>query len=176
MRQWLGAAGAKRLCAGVASEAPAGGRSTSPLEVMANTADAAARWARYLSGRAYVPRAHLIQQHFASGKIKRLCDCGCESFDLAIAPDVPLESLMPPSNRGGCALELTYRIVGGTDREFVDFRVFVDARGYLSGIDVDFCANSAPMPDHVELVEPPFHLHGSLLAMTSNNRSSDREA
>jgi hypothetical protein len=26
------------------------------------------------------------------------------------------------------------------------------------------------MPDHVELAEPPFHLHGSLLAMTSNNR------
>jgi hypothetical protein len=137
---------------------------------MANTADAAARWTRYLSGCAYVPRAHLIQQHFASGKIKRLCDCGCQSFDLAIASAVPLEPLMPPSERGGCALELSYRVVEGTDRQFVDLRVFVDKRGYLFGIDADFCANSAPMPDNVELVEPPFHLGGALLAMTSNNR------
>jgi len=137
---------------------------------MPNSADAAARWTRYLSSRAYVPRAPLIQQHFASGKIKRLCECGCQSFDLAIASDVPLEPLMPASDRGGCALELSYHVVGGNDRQFVDIRVFVDARGYLSGIDADFCANSAPMPDQVELIEPPFHIAGSLLGMTSNNR------
>jgi hypothetical protein len=137
---------------------------------MANSADAAARWTRYLASRAYVPRAPLIQQHFDSGKIERLCDCGCQSFDLAIAADVPLELLMPSSDRGGCALELSYHVLGGTDREFVDLRVFVDTRGYLSGIDADFCGNSAPMPDHVVLVEPPFRVEGSLLAMTSNNR------
>ena len=168
MRVGSVAAGAARQYA--PDRAPARGPSTSPLEVMANTADAAARWTRYLSGCAYVPRAHLIQQHFASGKIKRLCDCGCQSFDLAIASAVPLEPLMPPSERGGCALELSYRVVEGTDRQFVDLRVFVDKRGYLFGIDADFCANSAPMPDNVELVEPPFHLGGALLAMTSNNR------
>jgi hypothetical protein len=26
------------------------------------------------------------------------------------------------------------------------------------------------MPDHVVLVEPPFHIHGALLGMTSNDR------
>jgi hypothetical protein len=132
---------------------------------MATSADTAARWTRYLASRAYVPRAPLIQQHFARGKIKRLCDCGCQSFDLTIEPDVPLEPLMPRSDRGGCALELSYHVLGGSEaKDFVELRVFVDARGYLSGIDVEFRANSAPMPDHVVLVEPPFHIHGALLA------------
>ena len=131
---------------------------------MPNTADTAARWARYLASCAYIPRAHLIQQHFAGGKITRLCDCGCQSFDLAIQPESALEPLMRPSGRDGCALELDYRVVGRPESISVEFQVFVDARGYLSGIDVSYCANSAPMPDDVELVEPPFHIHGSLLA------------
>jgi hypothetical protein len=140
---------------------------------MSNSSDAAARWTRYLSSRAYVPRAPLIQQHFACGKITRLCDCGCQSFDLAIDAGVPLEPLMPGSGRSGCALELSYHVVGGREgQDFVSLSVFVDGRGYLSGLDVDFRANSAPMPDDVVLVEPPFHIHGSLLHMTSNNRWS----
>jgi hypothetical protein len=140
------------------------GPSTSPLEVMLNTADTAARWTRYLASRGYVPRAHLIQQHFSSGKISRLCDCGCQSFDLAIAADVPLEPLLPASERGGCALALSFHVAGQPERDFVDIRIFVDARGYLSGIDVDYCANSSPMPEDVALIEPPFHIHGALSA------------
>jgi hypothetical protein len=132
---------------------------------MPNSADAAARWTRYLASRAYVPRAPLLQQHFASGKITRLCDCGCQSFDFTVESSVPLEPLMPASKRGGCALELGYHVLGGAEtKDFVELRIFVDARGYLSGIDVEFRANSAPMPDQVVLVEPPFHIHGALLA------------
>jgi hypothetical protein len=159
------------VCARGSNRALLRGPSTHPLEVMPNSADTAARWTRYLVSRAYVPRAPLIQQHFDSGKIKRLCDCGCQSFDLAIEADVPLEPLMPPSERGGCALALSYHVLGRSELgDFVDFRIFVDARGYLSGVDVDFRANSAPMPEQVVLVEPPFHLSGALLGMTSNNR------
>jgi hypothetical protein len=131
---------------------------------MPNTPEAAARWTRYLASRAYIPRAHLIQQHFASGKISRLCDCGCQSFDLTVEPDVALEPLMPPSARVGCALELDYHLVEQPERASVEIQLFVDRRGYLSGVDVSYCANSAPMPDDVVLVEPPFHIHGALLA------------
>ena len=80
-----------------------------------------------------------------------------------IEPDVALEPLTPASDRRGCALALSYHVLGRPERrETVDFRIFVDARGYLSGIDVDYCSNSKPMPNHVVLVEPPFHLHGAL--------------
>jgi len=131
---------------------------------MANTIDAAARWTCYLASRSYVPRAPLIQQHFASGTISRLCDCGCQSFDLTIPADATLEPLMPASERGGCALELCYYIgVPQDPHNFVCMRVFVDRRGYLAGIDVDYRANSAPMPEKVDLLEPPFHIHGALL-------------
>jgi hypothetical protein len=141
--------------------------------IMSNSVEAAERWTRFLASRAYVPRAPLILQHYASGQITRLCDCGCQSYDIAIADNVVLAPLMPASDRGGCALELDYHLLepsnpGGT----VTLRLFVDRRGYLSGLDADYCSNSSAMPEHVVLVDPPFHAQGAYLNddMTSNQR------
>jgi hypothetical protein len=115
--------------------------------------------------------AHLIQQHFDAGTISRLCDCGCQSFDLAIPTDTVLEPLMPASSHGGCALDLGYYISDATEpRRFVSVMIFVDARGYLSGIDVDHQANSSDMPHQVDVQEPPFHIHGKWLDIPSNQR------
>ena len=78
---------------------------------------------------------------------------------------------MPPSSRGGCALELDYYIADTTEpRRIVSFRVFVDARGYLSGIDADFQSNSSGMPDQIDVEEPPFNIHGKWLDIPSNQR------
>jgi hypothetical protein len=52
----------------------------------------------------------------------------------------------------------------------VEINVHVDARGYFAGLDVDYCGNSFPIPSAVVLEEPPFHIDGTLLQMTSNNR------
>jgi hypothetical protein len=138
---------------------------------MSNSPEAAVRWTRFLASRSYIPRAHLIQQHFDSGTISRLCECGCESYDLAIAEDTVLEPLLPSSSRGGCALELGYYVAETTQPDrVVSFRVFVDARGYLSGIDVDCQANSSAMPERVDLKEPPFHIYGKWLDIPSTQR------
>jgi hypothetical protein len=138
---------------------------------MSNSSDAAIRWTRFLASRTYIPRAHLIQQHFDTGRICRLCDCGCQSFDLAIASDVVLEPLVSPFGRGGCALDLEYYTLDATEpRRIVSFRIFADARGYLSGIDAEYQSNSSAMPDHVELQEPPFHIYGKWPDIPSNQR------
>src|SRR5580704_4534195 len=131
---------------------------------MSNSPEAAERWTRFLASRSYIPRAHLIQQHFSSGTLSRLCECGCESFDLKIAEEIVLEPLVPPSGRAGCALELDYYLAETAEpRRTVSFRIFVDARGYLAGIDADFQSNSSAMPEQVQLQEPPFHVNGSWL-------------
>jgi hypothetical protein len=41
--------------------------------------------------------------------------------------------------------------------------VFVDARGYLAGIDVSCNANTESVPETPELNEPPYHIHGPLM-------------
>jgi hypothetical protein len=45
----------------------------------------------------------------------------------------------------------------------VELDVFVDAEGYLAGVDVSCNANSEPVPDEALLVEPPYHVHGAAL-------------
>jgi hypothetical protein len=46
----------------------------------------------------------------------------------------------------------------------VEITVFANPGGYLSGIDIDFCGNSMPMPEFVDMEEPPFHVVGLLAA------------
>jgi len=138
---------------------------------MSNGAEAAVRWTRFLASRAYIPRAHLIQEHFAAGTLSRLCECGCQSFDLAISSDAVIEPLVPPASRGGCALDLGYYVSDVTEpRRTVSILIFVDARGYLSSIEVNHQGNTSAMPERVDLEEPPFHIYGKWLDMPSNQR------
>jgi len=94
-----------------------------------------------------------------------LCDCGCNSFGLNVPDSASLEPLVPASAQGGCVLSLKYYVDNQPDpSRTVEVDVFVDARGFLAGIDVAYCSNSAPMPDAPALIEPPFHIHGRLVA------------
>jgi hypothetical protein len=71
---------------------------------------------------------------------------------------------MPGARHGGCALELAYYTDEQTDpRRTVTFNLHVDKNGYLAGLYVEYCWNSAPMPDSPVLIEPPFQLYGRLL-------------
>jgi len=131
---------------------------------MANASATAEKWTRFLASRPYVPKAPLILTHFAHGRITRLCDCGCNSYELAVSSDAHLQPLVQPSTRGGCALALAFYTSEEADpRRTVEINVHVDAHGFLAGLDVDYCANSATMPEDPQLLEPPFHLHGQLL-------------
>ena len=102
----------------------------------------------------------MLLQQFSSGEVRRLCDCGCNSYDLHVPDGAAVERPSELSERGGCAFELEFntREWGKT----VSFTLFIDAKGNLAGIDVDYCGNSYSMPEHVELVEPPFHVRGEL--------------
>ena len=130
---------------------------------MKNDALTAERWTRFVSSRPYVPKADLILAHFLSGKITRLCDCGCNSFEVAVPSGGALPPLVESSGLGGCVFACAfYTDEQGEPRRTVEINVHVDTAGFLSGLDVDYCANSAAMPERPSLVEPPFHLHGVL--------------
>ena len=144
-----------------------------PLELivnsMSNSLDAAVHWIRFLSSRSYIPSAHLLQQHFASGQVSRLCQCGCQSFDLTIPADAVLEPLVPASDRGGFALDVSYYTLERVEpRRTVSLLVFTDARGFLCTLEVNYQGNTSDMPEQVQLEEPPFRISGSFLALPSN--------
>src|SRR5262245_29753208 len=132
---------------------------------MGNSEEYARRWVGFLAVRPEIRNAHLLLEHFERGQITRLCDCGCQSFELRTSNVDGLEPLVPASGRGGCVLSMAfYTDEQKEPRRTVEFGIFVDAAGYLQGIDVDHCANSYPMPESPILLEPPFHVHGLIAA------------
>jgi hypothetical protein len=131
---------------------------------MINCRATAEKWTQFLASRPYVPKASQLLAHFAQGEITRYCGCGCNSYDLSIGPEASLEPLLQTPGRTGCALALAFYTEEQTEpKRTVEINLYVDARGNLAGLDVDYCGNSAPMPEDPVLKEPPFQLSGALL-------------
>jgi hypothetical protein len=115
---------------------------------MTNSEAKAKAWIERLANEPAIPFGSWLRAHFRAGKITRLCDCGCNSFDVEIPEGVSLEPISEPG-KSGKFFEIVYESNAETK---VAFLIFVDARGYLSGIDVT-CgeSNHAKLPDDVVL-------------------------
>lgn len=126
-----------------------------------NDAATARHWTEFLAGRKEIAGSERLLQHFKAGTITRLCECGCSSYDVKVSRDSRLQPLLPAKgHRGGCVLSMAFTL---RDREgSVEFDVFLDAEGYLAGVDVACSSNSEPVPSNPQLVEPPYHVHGPL--------------
>lgn len=120
---------------------------------MTNTETKAAKWVAHLANHPGVPFGPLLRRHFEAGRITRLCDCGCNSFDLEIPSGVVLD---PISRPGGGGMFFEIHFASNADAELACL-LFLDGRGYLAGIDVT-CgkANHAPVPDDIEVGEVVF--------------------
>jgi hypothetical protein len=116
---------------------------------MANTKQKAAAWVEFVAKNPAVPFRDQLPQHFSAGHITRLCDCGCNSFELEIPPGTELKPLCAPSSTRGKFFEVAFESDAGAELAFL---FFADQRGYLTGIDVT-CggANHAPVPDKIKL-------------------------
>lgn len=95
---------------------------------------------------------------FAAARITRLCDCGCNSFDIEVPDAANVEPITEPGS-GGCVFNLDFHT--SDDAASLSLFVFVDRRGHFSGLDVDYCGNSFPVPEDIRLLEPPYHVHSS---------------
>ena len=85
---------------------------------------------------------------------------GLAFFPIAWAIGAVATDSRLPTHRGGCALSMAFNL---NDRSgSIEFDVFLEADGYLAGVDVAYNSNSAPVPRDPQLVEPPYHVHGHL--------------
>ena len=125
---------------------------------MLNTLACASKWVTFLASRSEFPAGDKLLAAFHAGKITRLCDCGCNSFDIEVEEGAAMP-LAQPGDRGGAVFELEFRT--SEEQRTLEFVVLVGANGQLSGIEVDYCANSYPVPDEPVLVEPPYHVRTS---------------
>jgi hypothetical protein len=125
---------------------------------MSNTLARASKWVTFLASRSEFPAGDKLLAAFHAGKITRLCDCGCNSFDIEVEEGAAMP-LAQPGDHGGAVFELEFRT--SEEQRTLEFVVLVGANGQLSGIEVDYCANSYPVPDDPVLVEPPYHVRTS---------------
>ena len=118
---------------------------------MKNTESTSDYWVSYLAGLAEVSFGEELKLHFDAGGISRLCDCGCNSFDISIPDGVSVEPICSPSVVGGKFFEL---VALTEDDHEIAFLFFADKRGYLSGIDItQGSENHAPLPDNVAITK-----------------------
>ena len=119
---------------------------------MANSPAKAREWIERLASHPAVPFGPKLLKHFEAGRITRICDCGCNSFDLEISQGTELEPLRPPTPdlKGHSPF---FEIVFSTDTDAeLDCMLFADARGYLVSVDVMHGqSNHLPMPDKLKI-------------------------
>ena len=115
-----------------------------------NDLKTAAHWVEFLADCPEIPFRSRLLEHLAAGQITRLCDCGCNSFDLEIPAGVVLRPLCPPSDGGSrMFFEIAFE---SSDGRGVDCLFFADSRGYLQGIDVTHGeSNEGPLPADLRL-------------------------
>ncbi|MET3373630.1 hypothetical protein ABIC89_002692 [Variovorax boronicumulans] len=123
---------------------------------MKNSAVTARKWTKFVAARKEFPFGEKILAAFDAGSITGLCECGCNSFSFYV-DDPSVAPLVEPDG-SACVFTLDFRTarVDAT----LSLCVFTDAKGNFSGMDVDYCANSLPMPEKVKLLEPPFRSCG----------------
>ena len=132
--------------------------------VMNNSEARASRWVRFLAARSEFPAGARFVAAFEAGRITHLCDCGCNSFEIAVPADSSVEPLAIPGPPGS-VFELEFRTCEETGS--LQFSVLVGEDGHFSGLDVEYCGNALPVPEEVRLVEPPYHYRVSS-ALTPN--------
>ena len=125
-----------------------------------NSVATARLWTEFMAARKEFPRSAVLLEHFNAGTITRICNCGCNSYNINVPHDSGLTPLLlaKEHGRGGCVLSMAFKLSSSEDS--LEFNVFADAHGYLAGIDVSCNANSAPVPEKAQLVEPPYHVYG----------------
>jgi hypothetical protein len=129
---------------------------------LANTADTAARWVEFIAGHPAFPAGERLRAAFRVGKITRLCDCGCNTFDFAVPEDTSVSPLVRTSGYASiCEISFEASEAASLERRSVEFIVYADERGHFAGIEIDFCGNSYPVPESLVIHEPPCHVRCS---------------
>jgi hypothetical protein len=137
-----------------------------------NSEQTAKRWMTFLLGRSEYPGKNRLAAAFNRGHVGRICDCGCNSFDVEYSGS---ESVLPISTPGtrGAVFQISFRDAHTSGE--LEIRVSSDTQGRFDGLDVEFKGNSHPVPDILELVDPPEYVHASESLLTDDAHAATNQ-
>lgn len=123
----------------------------SEINVMANNLRRARFWSNFVAQRCGYPAPHRLKAHLDGAEFHDFCDCGCNSFAVKVRRDAP--PLISPHD-GPLSLAFYHADFTMADGMTIEIILFADAGGHLDYIEVDCCANSCPVPEHVKVGKP----------------------
>lgn len=101
------------------------------------------------------PAPERLAAQFAASTVTRICDCGCNSFDIEIRHVDNLRPLALPRKQGGMIFETDLALDDGRQLELL---VFCDKDGNLAGVDIQCNGNSEPVPETPMFDAQSFHV------------------
>jgi hypothetical protein len=115
-------------------------------------------WMEFLATKCGYPAPERLRAQLDKAEFTEFCYCGCNSFGVKVTADVlPLFEPKSPSDSGGSGaiFMADFKI---NDSETLEFIIFANNSGNLDYIEVDYCANSAPVPETIVVPSLPYNI------------------
>lgn len=125
---------------------------------MQNTADRAKFWADFICNHCQFPSPEKLRQQFEHARLSEFCECGCNSFKVEVSPSAGALPIAQPGHYG-MVFEANFRLQN--EDKTIEVLLFAGKQGNLEYVEVDCCGNAYPVPEKIQVQEPPFHVHAS---------------
>jgi hypothetical protein len=115
-------------------------------------------WTEFICSKCHFPAPDKLREQFAHAEFSEFCECGCNSFKVVVHREANIARL---ANGGGYGMvfEADFRLLE-PDRT-LEIILFAGEDGNLAYVEIDCCGNSYPVPELIEVQEPPYHVHAS---------------
>ncbi len=116
-------------------------------------------WIDFICANSQFPASERLRVQFGVATLSDFCNCGCNSFAVAVPADVVIEPIARPGTPGGMIFESAFKLF--PTGKSLEILLFSDTNGNLSYVEIDCNGNSEPVPDTIQINGPPYHVYAS---------------
>jgi hypothetical protein len=139
---------------------------------MPNDLHRAEYWIAFILNRCPFPTPVTLAAQFANAEIGELCECGCNSFALSMTASEAVPRISSKGRGYGLVFEADFRDRSNLgESRSLEILLFADDSGDLSYVEIDYCGNGLPVPDHMDLEESPYHVFQGDSLIRPNGRT-----
>jgi hypothetical protein len=114
-------------------------------------------WKAFLVREAGFPHPQRLASQLAAASFSEFCDCGCNSFAVAVPSQAGIAPICQPGKAYGAFFQSALRLEpSGKSLEVV---LFADETGNLVFVEIDCNGNSEPVPVAIQVAGAPYHMH-----------------
>jgi hypothetical protein len=128
---------------------------------MRNNLNRVAHWITFILERCQFPNLDALAAQFSNAEIGKLCECGCNSFALSMAaPDeVPRIATAMSGQAYRRVFEADFRDLWEPEGwGSLEIMLFANESGHLADVEIDYCGNGIPIPEHLNLELTPYNV------------------